>query len=922
MSYSLAVNRNLGNYLWLSALTVLNLFLGSPILLALSLTVYFLAHQVNLISSMVVVALSKVFLALVVASVVGGVSFEVLLLGVGQFIFTVDAALAYLSLGGLYVLVCCSTFFIFIFFFIFYLYASKLSSLCAYCLIMGLPLCILFLLKANVLTSLVGLVATFLLLPMTTWGSKFLLMEVSHQGGRGLFAVAGGLLLGREFGLLWYLVVASILIFAFWYMGGESGLFYWILVYFLFIGGMYNFLELCNWYLCILGWEMMGVCSFYLIGTFSGRSQAVSSSSLALCINRVGDICLFLSMLNGLWPLLLLAVFTKSSMLVFSGWLPNAMEGPTPVSALLHSSTMVVAGVSLTIFFDLVSYWVALVFTLYGLLMGLRGCRFSDYKRVIAFSTSSQLALVAILSLLCGHTYSLIYIFIHATFKSVMFMVCGLQGHSTGNLWCGMSNYGVGGAIVCTCISVITMVGVVEHATAVVKDGLLCLGVEQYYTYVFTVFALSTISYSLFLLVPRTFNVYDHSATQLGFYKLLLVCSLGTVICSYVTRTVGSGVYAMAGLLFFFLVWLGDFYLHISSLDLDNNLQRQTSVGEFVTAPGVHTGAELHLSGNYLLAMSMSATLFLITKVALVLLLVLELAPLFIVVRVSHGATPATSNAISILVFYTLGLGVFFMLDLLVQGFQYHPYGVVGGLGLGCLALASKLPIWGLHQWLPKAHVEVNASASSILGGVYLKFGVPLIVLGVVGQLGGMIVLGGVLCYLANVTMLRTTDFKVWVAYSSISHMTLLFTGVGLLTFVPVVIYMGLHTLLSACLFYTYSVDYNHLGSRCLLWLSRPSTALLIFMWLGLPIFPIYLVELLQLAYIVYLSNLGSLFFIFNFFFFVLVSVFFLNSGVMASLKHSFLVKFTRSLTSVRLYVLCYFICWSLVGLRSFQNYT
>ena len=92
--------------------------------------------------------------------------------------------------------------------------------------------------------------------------------------------------------------------FAFWYMGAEPGLLYWLLVYFVFIGGMYNFLELTNWYYCILGWEVMGVCSFYLIGTFSSRSQAVSSSSLALCINRVGDICLFLAMLNGLWVLL------------------------------------------------------------------------------------------------------------------------------------------------------------------------------------------------------------------------------------------------------------------------------------------------------------------------------------------------------------------------------------------------------------------------------------------------------------------------------------------------------------------------------------------------------------------------------------------------------------------------------------------
>ena len=272
--------------------------------------------------------------------------------------------------------------------------------------------------------------------------------------------------------------------------------------------------------------------------------------------------------------------------------------------------------------------------------------------------------------------------------------------------------------------------------------------------------------------------------------------------------------------------------------------------------------------------MSLSAVLFLITKTSLLLLFVLELAPMFIVVRISHGATPATSNAMSILILYTLGLGLLFMVDILLQGFNYHPYLLVGGLGLGCLAMASKLPIWGLHQWLPKAHVEVNSSASSILGGVYLKFGIPLIVLGLVAQLGGAVVVGGILCLLANLTMLRTTDFKVWVAYSSISHMTMLFTGIGLLTNSPVVIYMALHTLLSACLFYTFSVDYGYSGSRCLVWLSRPSTSLLTFLWLGLPVFPIYVVELIQLSFVVHLSIMGAFFFIFNFFFCVSVRLF------------------------------------------------
>merc|ERR1711915_1120449 len=127
-------------------------------------------------------------------------------------------------------------------------------------------------------------------------------------------------------------------------------------------------------------------------------------------------------------------------------------------------------------------------------------------------------------------------------------------------------------------------------------------------------------------------------------------------------------------------------------------------------------------------------------------------------------------------------------------------------------------------------------------------------------------------------------------------------------------VYMALHTLLSACLFYTFSVDYGYSGSRCLVWLSRPSTSLLIFMWLGLPVFPIYIVELIQLAFVVHLSVPGAFFFIFNFFF-VLVSVYFLNSGVMASLKQGYVSGYSRTLTSVRLYVVCYLVAWSILGL-------
>ena len=211
MCYALAAYRNLGNYLWLSALTTLHLFIGAPGLLLLSLTAYLLAHQVNLTTSAVVVALSKLFLAAILSATVGSAILFVFLLGGAQFTLTLDVALMYLTLGGLYIGFCCN----FLFFFVLLvlgLYVFKLPSLCAYSLIMGVPLSLLFLLKLNLIYSFAVSVLMLLLLPMSTWGSKFLLMEASFRGGRGLVFIIGGLLLGRDYSLLIFLICVSFLV--------------------------------------------------------------------------------------------------------------------------------------------------------------------------------------------------------------------------------------------------------------------------------------------------------------------------------------------------------------------------------------------------------------------------------------------------------------------------------------------------------------------------------------------------------------------------------------------------------------------------------------------------------------------------------------------------------------------------------------
>merc|ERR1712157_493403 len=110
----------------------------------------------------------------------------------------------------------------------------------------------------------------------------------------------------------------------------------------------------------------------------------------AIFLNRFRDFCLFHFLLCETLFLRFFRVLAKSSMTVFCSWLPNAIEGPTPVSSLLHSSTIVVARVFLLSFLGLYSSLLSINILLYGTFIGLIRRTFKDFKRIIAYSTSSQ----------------------------------------------------------------------------------------------------------------------------------------------------------------------------------------------------------------------------------------------------------------------------------------------------------------------------------------------------------------------------------------------------------------------------------------------------------------------------------------------------------------------------------------------------
>jgi proton-translocating NADH-quinone oxidoreductase chain L len=221
-----------------------------------------------------------------------------------------------------------------------------------------------------------------------------------------------------------------------------------------------------NLLVLFLGWEGVGLCSYLLIGFWYTRAQAGKSATKAFLINKIGDLFLLsgisfifsifhtieFSSLSGLLSYCPNYVLDTAALLFFFGavgksaqvglhtWLPDAMEGPTPVSALIHAATMVTAGVFLVIrcsfifeytpkILDLISFWGGIT----ALISGSIGTVQNDIKKIIAYSTCSQLGYMIVACGISVYNISLFHLFNHAFFKALLFLSAGSIIHILGD---------------------------------------------------------------------------------------------------------------------------------------------------------------------------------------------------------------------------------------------------------------------------------------------------------------------------------------------------------------------------------------------------------------------------------------------------------------------------------------------------------
>ncbi len=270
---------------------------------------------------------------------------------------------------------------------------------------------------------------------------------------------------------IWLLFVTGvgmlIHIYSTGYMAHEGGYYRFFGYLNLFMFSMLTLVLANNYALLFVGWEGVGLCSYLLIGFYFHRKSANDAANKAFIVNRIGDAGFLLGMFTIAWcfgslrftDVTLLArsgqfrvgdpLITVATLLLFVGacgksaqlplyvWLPDAMEGPTPVSALIHAATMVTAGVYMVVRSNALFVLapasmkvVAVIGALTAIFAASIGLVQNDIKRVLAYSTVSQLGYMFLALGVGAFAASVFHVFTHAFFKALLFLGAGSVIHA------------------------------------------------------------------------------------------------------------------------------------------------------------------------------------------------------------------------------------------------------------------------------------------------------------------------------------------------------------------------------------------------------------------------------------------------------------------------------------------------------------
>ena len=292
----------------------------------------------------------------------------------------------------------------------------------------------------------------------------------THSGSPAAFQADAGFLLD-PLSSIWLLFVTGvgmlIHIYSIGYMAHEGGYYRFFGYLNLFMFSMLTLILANNYVLLFVGWEGVGLCSYLLIGFYFHRKSASDAAAKAFIVNRIGDAGFLLGMFFVAWYFGSLRftevtqmahsgrfvigdpIITAATLLLFVGacgksaqlplyvWLPDAMEGPTPVSALIHAATMVTAGVYMVVRSNALFVLapssmktVAIVGALTAIFAASIGLVQNDIKRVLAYSTISQLGYMFLALGVGAFAAGVFHVFTHAFFKALLFLGAGSVIHS------------------------------------------------------------------------------------------------------------------------------------------------------------------------------------------------------------------------------------------------------------------------------------------------------------------------------------------------------------------------------------------------------------------------------------------------------------------------------------------------------------